>query len=217
MKRIRDARGERVWYEADEIERITAGALRSAGLMPRSAAPAVDIEAFVEMHLGAVVDYAGDLPDAVLGYTEFDEPPRIVVSRRLTDLATAPQASPGLRGRWRATLAHEAAHLLLHSHIRGPENTTPKLTVHAINLSGGVTASDWREVQANMGMAALLMPRELFLTEARRILEREPVFLPLHVEGLPAKRLVTILGEQFQTSLEATRLRLATFGWVSRD
>ena len=217
MKRIPDARGERVWYEADEIERITAGALRSAGLMPRSVAPAVDIERFVEMHLGAVVDYAGDLPDAVLGYTEFGESPRIVVSRRLTDLATAPQASLGLRGRWRATLAHEAAHLLLHSHLRGAGNATPKLTAQAISLSSGVTKSDWREVQANMGMAALLMPRDLFLTEARAILEREPVFLPLDVEGLPAKRLTAILGEQFQTSLEATRLRLVTFGWVSRD
>lgn len=216
MKRFRDASGARVWYEAAEIERITAGALRSAGLMPRSDAPAVDIETFVEMHLGAVVDYAGDLPDAVLGYTEFVQPPRIVVSRRLTDLATATDASLGLRGRWRATLAHEAAHLLLHGHLRGVGSMTPKLTAQAISLSGGLTASDWREVQANMGMAALLMPRELFLLEARGHLEREPMFLPLDPEDLPAKRLVAILGEQFQTSLEATRLRLSTFGWISR-
>jgi hypothetical protein len=185
--------------------------------MPKSAAPAVDIETFVEMHLGAVVDYAGDLPDTILGYTEFNQPPRIVVSRRLTDLATASQASLGLRGRWRATLAHEAAHLLLHAHLRGAGNLTPKLTAQAISLSSVASKSDWREVQANMGMAALLMPRDLFLSEARRFLEREPVFLPLEVEGLPAKRLVAILGEQFQTSLEATRLRLSTFGWVSRD
>jgi len=215
VKRFRDARGERVWYEAAEVERITVGALRSAGLMPRSDAPAVDIETFVEMHLGAAVDYAGDLPHTVLGYTEFAQPPRIVVSRRLTDLATAADASPGLRGRWRATLAHEAAHLLLHAHIRGVGCMTPKLTTEAISLSGGVTASDWREVQANMGMAALLMPRELFLVEARRHLEREPMFLPLDPEGLAGKRLVAILGEQFQTSLEATRLRLTTFGWIS--
>lgn len=217
MKRIRDARGERVWYEADEIERITAAALRSAGLMPRSAPPAVDIERFVEMHLGAVVDYAGDLPDTILGYTEFAKPPRIVVSRRLTDLATTSQASLGQRGRWRATLAHEAAHLLLHAHLRGAGTGTPKLTAQAIGPSNGGTKSDWREVQANMGMAALLMPRELFLSEARGILEREPVFLPLDPESLAAKRLTTILGEQFQTSHEATRLRLVTFGWVSRE
>lgn len=217
MKRFRDASGERVWYEAAEIERITAGALRSTGLMPRSDAPAVDIETFVELHLGAVVDYAGDLPDSVLGYSEFTEPPRIVVNRRLTDLATAAGASPGLRGRWRATLAHEAAHLLLHAHIRGVGNMTPKLTAQAMSLSGGVTASDWREVQANMGMAALLMPRELFLIEARGHLEREPMFLPLDPDALGAKRLVAILGEQFQTSLEATRLRLTTFGWVSAN
>ncbi len=215
MKRFRDSHGERVWYEADEIEQITAEALRSAGLMPLSVPPAVDIDAFVEMHLGALVDYAGDMPDDFLGYTEFDRPPRIVVSRRLTDLATAPQASPGLRGRWRATLAHEAAHVLLHSHFPGPGNTTPKLTANAINLVGEATTSNWREVQANMGMAALLMPRTLFLAAARTHLEREPAFLPLDVESLVARRLVAILGEQFQTSLEATRLRLMTFGWVS--
>lgn len=216
MKRFRDARGERIWYEAAEIERITASALRSAGLMPRSDAPVVDIESFVEMHLGAVVDYAGDLPDSVLGYTEFVKPPRIVVSRRLTDLAMAVDASLGLRGRWRATLAHEAAHLLLHAHLRGVGSMTPKLTAQAISLSGGVTTKDWREVQANMGMAALLMPRELFLVEARRQLEHESTMLPLGPEVLPAQRLVAILGEQFQTSLEATRVRLSTFGWISR-
>jgi hypothetical protein len=153
----------------------------------------------------------------VLGYTEFTQPPRIVVSRRLTDLASGPGAGLGLRGRWRATIAHEAAHLLLHLRFRGIGTATPKLTAQAISSATGKPSSDWREVQANMGMAALLMPRPIFLAEARRLLEREPVFLPLEADALPAKRLVAILAESFETSHEATRLRLVTLGWVGRE
>jgi IrrE N-terminal-like domain len=215
VKRIADARGERIWYEAAEIEQITAAALRSAGLMPAAATKAIDIEAFVEMHLGVNVDYAGDLPDSVLGYTEFTHPPRIVVSRRLTELALNPQASLGLRGRWRATLAHEAAHVLLHSWLRSIGNATPKLTAQAISPTSNGKSSDWREVQANMGMAALLMPRRMFLAEARRLVELEGIFLPLDREALLATRLVAILGERFETSHEATRLRLLSLGWIS--
>ena len=216
MKRLADPRGERVWYDAAEIERITADALRSGGLMPCGEMLAVDIESLIEVHLGAVVDYAGDLPDLVLGYTEFTQPPRIVVSRRLTDLASAPGSSLGLRGRWRATLAHEAAHILLHAHIRGVGSVTPKLTAHSISAATEATPSDWREVQANMGMAALLMPRGAFLEEARRLLEREAVFLPIDADGLRARRLVEVLAERFETSHEATGLRLLALGWTAR-
>jgi hypothetical protein len=216
VRRIPDPGGERVWFDADEIERITAEALKSAGLWPTEVSRAVDIEQLVEVHLGAIVDYAGDLPETVLGYTAFEKPPRVVVNRRLTDLALAPGASLGLRGRWRATLAHEAAHILLHAGLRLSGASSPKLTVKAMQATGnGPRSGDWREVQANMGMAALLLPRGPFLEEARRLLEREPVFPPLANEGLVAKRLISILAEQFEASQEATRLRLLAFGWVA--
>jgi hypothetical protein len=68
-----------------------------------------------------------------------------------------------------------------------------------------------------MGMAALLMPREIFLAEARRLLEREPVFLPIAPNALSAKRLVAVLGESFETSHEATKLRLMAVGWIARE
>ncbi len=65
-----------------------------------------------------------------------------------------------------------------------------------------------------MGMAALLMPRGPFLAEARRILEREVIFPPLSVDALAARRLVELLAATFETSQEATRLRLLHFGWL---
>ena len=215
MKRIVTRGRSRVWYEADEIEAITADALRKAALWPRPGALATDIEQLVEVFLGAAVDYGGELPERTLGFTEFGEPHRVVVRRRLTELALSPHGSAGLRGRWRATLAHEAAHILLHAHLDLRSRTSG---VTETLLDGAMeslaTGRDWREVQANMGMAALLMPRGPFLAEARRMLERRVVFLPLSVDALTGRRLVELLGATFETSQEATRLRLLHFGWL---
>jgi hypothetical protein len=215
MKRLRTRAGERIWLETHEIEAITDGALRSAGLFPGEPAGPVAIEAFLEVHLGAHVDYGEDLPSSILGYTQFGSPPRVVVNRALTDLALAPQAPLGLRGRWRATLAHEAGHILLHEGLGMPFDRTPSLSSEAVSGSPALGESDWREVQANMAMAALLMPRGPFLVAARRALERSRVFLPLGFDALATERLVTILAHQLETSGEATRWRLRNLGWVS--
>ncbi len=55
MKRFRDSKTgtERLWIEPDEIEARTEAELVKAGLMPTVEAPAVNVEAFVEKHLGA--------------------------------------------------------------------------------------------------------------------------------------------------------------------
>lgn len=190
--------------------------MQASGLWPQPGPSAVDIEQFLEIHLNAMVDYAGDLPPSDLGYTEFTTPPRVVVSRTLTDLAPAHGTSLGLRGRWRATLAHEAAHILLHAGLGLVGSSTPKLTVNALKgrRPRGASSHEWWQVQANMGMAALLMPRGPFLESARAHLNREPVFAPVEANDLIAKRLVAVLAEEFQTSHEATRLRLLTFGWI---
>lgn len=215
MKRIVTRGRSRVWYEADEIEEITAAALRKAALWPRPGGLAVDVEQLVEVALGATVDYGGELPERTLGFTQFGEPHRVVVSRRLTELALSPQGSAGLRGRWRATLAHEAAHILLHAHLDLRSRTSGVTETLLDGATESLTAGhDWREVQANMGMAALLMPRGPFLAEARRILERDVIFLPLLVDALVARRLVELLAAAFETSQEATRFRLLHFGWL---
>ena len=216
MKRIKGPSGERLWIEADEIEAITEAALRAAGLFPSDPDGPVDIEALVEVHLEAIVDYAGDLPDTVLGYTLFGSPHRVVVNRLLSDLALAENASLGLRGRWRATVAHEAAHILLHAGLARTPLVTPHESGQSIDaIADERPGSDWREVQANMGMAALLMPRGPFLAEARRVLESQPIFLPLRPEALQAERLVSILAHQFETSREATGWRLRNLGWLA--
>ena len=219
MRTIPDKHGRpRLWYEDGEIERIATDAVRNAGLWPDPDIKAIDIETLVEVHLGATVDYGVQLHRKVLGYTIFEQPTHVVVSRTLTELALAPSASLGLRGRWRATLAHEAAHILLHAQLyaRG-ESSRAQTAVRdlAEETDARIDVRDWKELQANIGMAALLMPRQLFLSEARRILEGgDPVFPPFARESEIAKRLTDGLAEIFQASHQATGFRLVEFGLV---
>ena len=188
--------------------------------MPPKDGCQIDIERLLEVHLGAAVDYAADLDRSVLGYTVFDVPPRVVVNRRLTDLALSHDASPGQLGRWRATLAHEAAHILLHSRLYEAPGSPgePPLRCQRTEVQAGSQAHDWREVQANMGMAGLLMPRWLYLAEARTILERRgPVFPPLDPAEPDGMALADELAVRFGVSHQASALRLVTFGLLSRS
>jgi hypothetical protein len=222
VKVIPDGRGRsRLWYEADEIERITADALKDGHLWPQGEASAINIERFVEVYLQADVDYAGELDRSTLGYTEFKVPPLVVVNRTLTDLAHASTAPLGLLGRWRATLAHEAAHILLHTSLYVTDDESARQrTVRCLRteVQAGPEARDWREVQANMGMAALLMPKEPFMNRVREILDaQDPVFPPLDPWGPVGHSLTEELATQFCVSRQATRLRLASFGLLARS
>jgi hypothetical protein len=214
----RDAKGQaRVWYDFDEIEQIAASALHTARQWPRPEQPRVQIDDLLENYLGATVDYAGALDASILGYTEFRNTPHVVISRTLTDLATAEGASLGLRGRWRATLAHEAAHILLHAPwFSAASSNREVVRCHRETIEVPSDRYDWVEVQANMGMVALLMPRSPFLDEARLLLaEAGPTFPPLDPESEPVTKLIDSLAEAFETSHQATRRRLVTFGFVA--
>lgn len=119
MKRFRESKtgAERLWIEPDEIEARTEAALVKAGLMPTVDVPAVNVEAFVEQHLGVQFDQNASLPPDVLGQTDFrvGAPPLVMVNADLTGAALDDDDSPlGLKGRWRATVAHEACHVLFH-------------------------------------------------------------------------------------------------------
>src|SRR4051812_22797481 len=91
--------------------------LRKANLLPSPEAPSVDIEGFLERHLKVSLDQHADLPADVLGLTEFfpGKTPHVAINRDLTGSAIDEDGSPlGIRGRWRATLAHEASHVVVH-------------------------------------------------------------------------------------------------------
>jgi hypothetical protein len=231
MRRYRGLGGdERIWFEATEIEQIMTSELRKASMVPGAESPVVDLERFVERHLGATLDQYGELDATVLGVTEFFEgkPPRISINKDLTGAAIDEDDSPlGVRGRWRATLAHEAAHVLLHRSLY--EFAVGNMSLFATDskdsagrqlhrcLKREVTyrgASDWREVQANQGMAALLMPKGIFQKIALE--EITTIFpgltkIPHGAEDRVAQR----LAPRFEVSKEAARIRLSTLGLVN--
>jgi hypothetical protein len=74
-------------------------------------------------------------------------------------------------------------------------------------LSGG----DWREVQANLGMAALLMPRSLFVQKADEVSrQRRFQCKGLLRESFEAEQLTAQMATLFAVSRQAASIRLET-------
>ncbi len=220
--------GRRVWYAPDEIEQLAENELENAGLMPSLASPVVDIEALLERHLGAVLDQYSDLGSEVLGATQFapGKAPRVLINRDLTAMALDQvPPEPGRYGRWRATVAHEAGHIIFHRILF--ETSEDQITLFEIDttppkspelmrclnrtVSFSNPVADWREVQANRAMAALLMPRRIFGELARTDLRgsRTP-----EMGTQSANQLASGMAVRFGVSRQAAFIRLATLGLV---
>ena len=235
MKWYRGPQGDqRIWLEPAEIELTAEDELKKADLLPTADNPVTDLERFVEGYLDATLDQYADLEPDVLGLTHFDtgKRPAISLNRDLTGSALdSEDARPGLVGRWRATLAHEACHILFHrilfeldldqdSLFPEPESRSElQGLMRCLKREVGYTtrAHDWREVQANRGMAALLLPRKVFQT----VVLAETAELGLPTEDLragtePTNLLVDRLSERFAVSKQAASIRLATLGFVTR-
>lgn len=228
MKWYTSADGEqRIFYNEDEIEQIADDELARAGLRPTPAAPVTNLERFIELHLKAELDQYADLPADVLGLTQFrpGRSPIVSINSELTDAAIDnPTATPGLLGRWRATLAHEATHVLLHRYLFEPDLNQMRLfdppPANPVSTGGlmrclkrdigpATTAKDWREVQANRGMAALLMPRAVFKRLAFQLMTAHS--LTDVVVGSPAAdTLAAELAARFSVSKQAAAIRLET-------
>jgi hypothetical protein len=234
VKRYRDRRTgeERLWYVEDEIETIVETELAKAGLLPSLDSPVVNVERFVESHLNVQFDPYATLPAVVLGQTDFrvGERPLVMINADLTDAALDDEDCPlGLQGRWRATVAHEGCHVILHRCLfnlnasqgtlfelsDGPEepvNRLQRCLKRDVNYAR--LASDWREVQANQGMAVLLMPKPVFVAACRAEFHR------LGVERIDqhtslADTLARRMAELFQVSRQAAAIRMGTLGLLS--
>jgi hypothetical protein len=163
---------ERPYYELREIEQICEEALRKVGLMPSDPGP-IRIDRFVEKYFEVTPSYE-DLDKGVLGFTEFGPKgvQAIVVARALDAEGTKPAER-----RIRTTLAHEAGHGLLHTHLFALDHQSkplfgdftkpnaPKvlcrdiLNASAAHLPG--YDQRWWEYQANRAIGAFLLPRAL--------------------------------------------------------
>jgi hypothetical protein len=219
MRYYRDRWGaQQLYFKDGEIDEIAEDQLRIGGFLPPADAGRVDIEGFVERHLGAHLDVGAELEPDILGTTELrpGEAPVVLVNRQLTDAAFEVDEFSGTLGRWRATVAHEATHVLLHARLFdlnagqqtmfAGEPTGGEALVRCLKRDGsfGGRAVDPREYQANLGMAALLMPRSIFGAAARSLLDASRAHAAV----------VEQLARRFEVSRQATRIRLTALGMV---
>lgn len=172
----------KIFIPEKRIERACAEALESVKLMPTEAEP-IRIDRFIEKFFGIDIDY-DDLEErfeeGVMGACRFDRDGNvsaILVDRTLGEDDT----QLGVR-RERSTLAHEAGHGIFHGELfaeklqadeeiarNGFEDTVCRRGVFAEGFAcrglgdagDGRTRKEWWEIQANMAMAALLLPRNL--------------------------------------------------------
>jgi hypothetical protein len=222
MRFYRDRDGaQQLFLKDEEIDEITEGELLKAGLMPTVDTCRVDIEGFIERHLGVRLDVGAALDDDVLGVTELrrGEPKRILINRDLTDAALEIDEYSGTLGRWRATLAHEGAHVLLHGLLfdlnadqqalfdEDPAADERVIRCYKRDTSFGGRSRDPREFQANKGMAALLMPRSIFGEAARELVAGKG----------PVRNVDEQIARRFEVSRQAAQIRLSELGFLSAN
>jgi len=225
---------ERIWITPNEMEDLMSAELIKAGLMPELSDPVVDLATFVEQHLKAEFDSYAPLDSTVLGETEFrvGARPKVSINKDLTGAALDDdETQPGILGRWRATVAHEATHVIVHRCLFNlnedqgslfaeldaakPEVKHLQRCMKRDVLFRGSGTSDWREIQANMGMGALLMPKALFVAAFRQEMEQ------LHLDRVDkwsaaVSTLVGQLATRFKVSKQAAGIRFETLELLSQ-
>lgn len=227
--RDRDGR-QRLWLSDADIETMMGDELHRARLLPSVDHPVVDLERFLEGHLGAQLDQHAVLESGVLGQTEFflGQPPHVAINRDLTGAAMDDDdGDPGVLGRWRATLAHEASHILMHRILfelnqddadlfgAGPTVSARLMRCLKPNVLFRGGGSDWREVQANLGMAALLMPRGIFAGVVERALQRRGVSRDvLSVDPHATAAIVHEVATTMRVSRKAAAIRMETLNII---
>jgi hypothetical protein len=223
---------ERLWFDPGEIEEIMEYELQKANLFPSLENPVVDIEVFIEQHLLAHLDQHANLDATTLGVTEFraGAKPLVKINKDLTNSALDEEGGPPyLVGRWRATLAHEGAHIILHRRLfnlnpqqRGFFDTgeepypEPNRLLRCLkrDVCFGGNSKNWREIQANMGMAAILMPGAVFAEAFHQELGQANL-ARVDRDSPEARQLATSLGAKFQVSRQAAQIRLQTLGLLA--
>jgi hypothetical protein len=217
---------ERPYFELNDIEQICSDELRSLNLLQSDPAP-VRIERFIEKRF-AVSPIYEDLPEGVLGYSEFGAKgvKAVVVARALAE-----DESTAAARRVSTTLAHEAGHGLLHAHLFvlgapqrglfGSEVTGPKILCRTASsltsAMGKQYDGQWWEFQANQAIGALLLPRQLVEKAVEAMLVSHGT-LGLG-RSLPTKdreKAATLVAEVFDVNPAVARIRLQELYPVER-
>jgi hypothetical protein len=221
---------ERPYYTPSEVESICTEELASVGLLPSDPSP-IRIERFIEKRFNIHPTYER-LPDGILGYITFwEEGVRgIVISSALSEEGTR-----SAERRINTTLAHEAGHALLHTHLFvlgqpgatlfgcGLDQDNPKILCRndAIQGISGYKAvrydGCWWEYQANLAIGPLLLPRSLVMLSLQSYLINSGVLGTPTFDRRHQESAVQLLAETFEVNPIVARIRLDSLFPASQD
>jgi hypothetical protein len=220
MRTFRTSTGpfsERPFYSDEEIERICSDALAEAGFLP-TAPGKVRIERFIEKRFNVRVIFE-QLDAGVLGFTEFG-----AKGVESVHVAEPDEATVAADRRVNSTLAHEAGHGLLHTHLFLPEFDHKRLFASDPDVGPNcVLCRDdeqpvrsrlrtydgrWWEFQANRTIGALLMPKQVFLDFMAPFLERRGTFGLAALPDSSREEAIRATADVFDVNPAAARVRL---------
>lgn len=182
-------------------ERIVSGFLAQRHGAVRYPLSTDDLTALIERDTEDLDLYADLSPYGrdVEGMTLFapGRRPSVKISGRLT-------ASRRQTNRYRSTLAHEYAHVVLHAFLY------EDLAETAVSERRG--RSDWMEWQANYAAFALLMPKTALAGTVAELLGEEGLPGPPESGSAAERHIVATVRRRFAVSPAAARIRLDQHG-----
>lgn len=196
--------------------------LRKAGYMPDSPSP-VRIDRFVEKHY-APIDYV-DLPEGVLGCTEFANTGKVV---RVVIASALDSQVTHVERRLRSTIAHEAGHCILHPSlfIKDTLQSTFKnentefvkemkfmcrdtdIKPEAERTKGGYDGR-WWEYQANRAIGGFLLPKKLVEVAVAPFVTKTSLGTAGVLDDSRRREAVCMLAETFEVNPKAAEIRLS--------
>lgn len=214
---------EQPFFKDFEVDQLCEDALRDQGFLPSSPEP-VRIERFIEKRFMVHPAYE-DLPPGVLGYTCFSE--KGVASMHIARLLSE-EGTRAAERRLNSTLAHEAGHGLMHAHLFAFQETNlqlfggdPDVSRTQVLCRDGETGSRsrydgrWWEIQANMAIGALLLPRQLVQTAVRPFMIEKAIVTGLVLDESKRDLAARELADIFDVNPAVSRIRLGKLYPVS--
>jgi len=217
MKNLRQASGgTRPYYTETDVEHMCEDALREFGYYP-SSPQRVNIDRFIEKRFKLSLRFE-DMPQGVLGFSKFGA--NGMVSMHISQ-ALADEDSRAAERRVSTTLAHEAGHGLMHSHLFALPDYDSTLFGHNQDVEAQkILCRDeqatpkrsydgrWWELQANMAIGPLLMPRKLLHEALKPFLRARGTFGAEEINPTRREEAVRQLAEIFEVNPAVARIRI---------
>ena len=208
-----------IYLRKEEIYSMCEEALKKAKLFPKEPEP-IDIEALVECHFGANLDFGTEMGNNVLGFTIFAPSGKPEVVGISPSLDEGTQIS---ERRIRSVLAHEAGHCMIHPILFLEQNGTQSELNSSnvdvqkrrilckredINPSGGYDGR-WWEYQANCAIGGFLLPQSLVSKCVADLTQAVGTFGNRSLPGDSRKLAEWKVAETFEVNPIVARIRLS--------